>query len=121
MVAGHETTSMALTWLFLRLSENADVQKKLRDEVRDFPSDHPTLSVLHSARTNGSDELNALPYLEKVVHEALRYDSPVPGGVRVATKHAVIPLSKPVMGLDGKMMDSFRVQPDTDIFIREYS
>lgn len=55
------------------------------------------------------------------MHEALRYDSPVPGGVRVASKSHVIPLSKPVKGLDGKMMDSITVTPDTDIFIREPS
>lgn len=70
---------------------------------------------------NFSDELNALPYLDNVVHEILRYDSPVPGGVRVATKHDVIPLSKPVVGRDGKLMDSLKVTPNTDLYIREHS
>ncbi|GMK57994.1 hypothetical protein CspeluHIS016_0500260 [Cutaneotrichosporon spelunceum] len=106
MVAGHETTATALTWLIPRLADNQDVQKKLRDEVRAFPHDNPSF-----------DELNALPYLDKVIHEGLRIDPPVPGGIRVASKDYVIPLGEPILGRDGKMMSSIEVPAGTDIFI----
>ncbi|BEJ17745.1 hypothetical protein CspHIS471_0700130 [Cutaneotrichosporon sp. HIS471] len=106
MIAGHETTATALTWLIPRLANNQQVQKKLRDEVRSFPHDNPTF-----------DELNSLPYLDKVIHESLRLDPPVAGGVRVAAKHYIIPLGQPIRGRDGKMMSSIDVPAGTDIFI----
>ena len=33
LVAGHETTSNALSWTFYLLSQHPDVERKLRDEV----------------------------------------------------------------------------------------
>jgi cytochrome P450 len=41
------------------------------------------------------DELNALPYLDSVVRETLRYHTVVPGTVRIATQEDVIPVEKP--------------------------
>ncbi|KLT39531.1 cytochrome P450 [Cutaneotrichosporon oleaginosum] len=109
IIAGHETTATALTWMVFRLAENWHVQKRLRDELRAFPHDNPSF-----------DELNALPYLDKVVHEGLRLDPPVAGGVRVAAKHYIIPLGQPIRGRDGKMISSIDVPVGTDIFIRVY-
>ncbi len=53
-----------------------------------------------------------------MVHEGLRLDPPVAGGVRVAGKHYMIPLGEPIRGRDGKMMSSIDVPVGTDIFIR---
>lgn len=41
------------------------------------------------------DELNALPYLERVVRETLRYHSVVAVTTRVATQHDMIPVDTP--------------------------
>jgi cytochrome P450 len=41
------------------------------------------------------DELNALPYLEKVVREVLRLHAPVVGTIRCAMEDTVVPVSKP--------------------------
>lgn len=68
--------------------------------------------------TDSSAVVEALPYLDKVLHESLRFDMPVPGTVRQAQRDAVIPLSKPVQGRDGKMMDTVSVQKGQDIFLR---
>jgi Cytochrome P450 len=34
MVAGHDTTSASLVWVFFELSRHPDVQHKLREEIR---------------------------------------------------------------------------------------
>lgn len=110
ILAGNETSSTALTWILYRLGLNPDVQKRLREEVQSVSSDTPS-----------TEELNALTYLDKVVHESLRLDGPVPGTMRKAKVDAVIPLGTPVVGRDGTLVDSVPVKKGMEIFIRECS
>lgn len=63
------------------------------------------------------DELNALPYLDAVVHEALRLYDPVPHTRRNNQKQTVLPLSKPVVGRNGEVMDSLVLPADTPVLI----
>lgn len=65
-VAGHETTSHALTWTFFLLARNPDVLAKLREE----------LTRVLGARLPTFDDLSALPYTEQVLKEALRLYPP---------------------------------------------
>ncbi|CAG8498768.1 35623_t:CDS:2 [Racocetra persica] len=56
LLAGHETTSGALSWVLYFLAKNPDVQERLRKEVLDILPDrnrHPTI-----------DEIEHLKYLE---------------------------------------------------------
>lgn len=69
--------------------------------------------------TPASDDLMALPYLDKFVRELLRFDPPLPEVVRECAKDAVVPLSTPVMGRDGKLMDSIVVSKGTEFVVRE--
>ncbi|PRP87152.1 cytochrome P450 [Planoprotostelium fungivorum] len=82
LAAGHETTSTALTWTLQRLADNPTVQEKLRKEILEkYPED----------RNLTYDELNnSLPYLNAVVREVLRIDSPVPMTIRQSAKDDVI-------------------------------
>lgn len=80
MFAGHETTSSAVTWTLLALSENQAYQAKLRTELLSVSSSTPTM-----------DELNVLPYLDKIVRETMRLYAPVPNTVRQVMKDDVIP------------------------------
>ena len=48
------------------------------------------------------EELNALPYLDKIVHEVLRLYSPVPMTIRVAMKDDIVPLTEGYTDLEGK-------------------
>lgn len=54
------------------------------------------------------EDLNALPYLECVVRETLRYHSIVSGTNRVATQDDVIPLDKPFEDKYGSTHHSIR-------------
>jgi cytochrome P450 len=74
MLAGHETTSAALSWLFYLLSQHPEVEAKLAEEVKVF-KDRSDFSI---------EELEKLPYLENVIKETLRLYPPAPITIRVA-------------------------------------
>lgn len=110
MLAGNETSSTALTWLLYRLALHKDIQERLRTECQAVANDRP-----------GMDEINALPFLDKCVHESLRFDNPVANTVREAITDQVIPLSEPVVGRDGKLISEVHVKKGTTVFLREYN
>jgi len=62
MMAGTETTAASLTWAFHELSQNPDVERRLRAELRDTLGGRP-------ARY---DDIANLPYTQAVVNEVLR-------------------------------------------------
>lgn len=97
LLAGHETTSAASTWVLYSLSRYPAAQQKLREELFSIQSDSPTM-----------DELSALPYLDAVVTETLRLHSPTAMLVRVAAKDDVIPLSEPFTDRHGKLYSEIR-------------
>ena len=68
------------------------VQAKLRAELLALDTETPTM-----------EELNSLPYLEKVVHETLRLHAPVTFTNRVATRDDVLPVSAPYTDRDGNV------------------
>ncbi|EIW62528.1 cytochrome P450 [Trametes versicolor FP-101664 SS1] len=92
LLAGHETTSTATTWALYAFCKYPKVQQKLREELLSVDTDAPTM-----------EELNALPYLDHVVHELLRVFPPVTLLVREAKKDDVIPLDEPFIDKYGKV------------------
>jgi cytochrome P450 len=81
VVAGHETTSTSLSWTLHALTLHPHVQDKLREELMTVGSDEPSLEVLE-----------ALPYLDAVVREALRWCSIVPSSIRTCMKDDIVPI-----------------------------
>ncbi|KAF5386546.1 hypothetical protein D9757_005880 [Collybiopsis confluens] len=106
IVAGHETSSTATTWALFALAENADLQRKLRDELLALPTENPSM-----------DELNSLSYLDKVVRETLRVHCPVPGTIRVATKDDIIPLGKPFVDAKGIERDHITIREGQTVYV----
>ena len=119
LIAGHETTrytslcpsgilqsnltkseswnSVTMAWALYSLSQNKDVQTKLREEVSNLSTDDPSM-----------DDLNGLPYLDAVVRETLRLFPPVPAASREAMKDDCIPLSKPFTDRKGVVRNEIR-------------
>ncbi|KZT61468.1 cytochrome P450 [Calocera cornea HHB12733] len=104
IVAGHETTSTGLSWTLLSLAQLPRVQDKLRTELLLVPEEAPSM-----------DDLNALPYLDMVVKESMRYHCPVRGTARVATQADSIPLSRPLIDRNGVSHDHMTVQAGDSI------
>ncbi len=65
-IAGHETTAIALSWLWYLLSQNTEVEKNLREELK---------TVL-SGKTPSFEDLPKLKYTKQVVEETLRLYPP---------------------------------------------
>jgi cytochrome P450 len=66
ILAGHETTSNALTWAFYLLSQHPDVEARL----------HAELHAALAGRLPAADDLPALPYTEMVLAESMRLYPP---------------------------------------------
>jgi cytochrome P450 len=81
LTAGHETTSSALIWALVSLSENRSVQERLREEIRASIS-----SPLESDDAPAAALLDKLPLLNAVCHETLRMFPTVPFSARTAVK-----------------------------------
>ena len=72
--AGHETSATSLSWIHYLLDQHPDVRAKLRAEV----------DRVIGGRVPTSADLDALPYMEQVINEALRLYSPIHSISRVA-------------------------------------
>ncbi|KLJ13509.1 unspecific monooxygenase [Blastomyces silverae] len=80
LTAGHETSAVALTYLYWELSRHPDLQVELRKELG-------TLSPRIMAQSAPEiptelphpKDIDALPFLDAIIMEALRLHSPIPG------------------------------------------
>ena len=80
LLAGHETTSNALTWTFYLLSQNPEAEARWRQELHDVLGDRaPTM-----------DDLPALEWTEKVLAESMRLFPPAWGIGRRAVHDLVL-------------------------------
>ena len=67
LLAGHETTAVALSWIWYLLGRHREVEQRLRDEV----------AAAVGRRTPTPEDLPALRYVRMVVDEAMRLYPPV--------------------------------------------
>jgi len=106
VVAGHETTSTSTSWAIFSLTQNRDMQTKLREELLQIPTDNPTM-----------DELMGFPYLDTVVRETLRLYPPIEALIKVAMKDDIIPLDNPLTDVKGKVQDSVKINKGDSVYI----
>lgn len=67
IVAGHETTALALSWALYLLAHSGDWQARVRAEV----------TAQLQGRAAGPQDLDAMPLIEQVLEEAMRLYPPV--------------------------------------------
>jgi cytochrome P450 len=67
VLAGHETTAVALSWIWYLLGRHPEIEQRLRDEV----------AAAVGSRVPTADDLPALRYVRMVVDEAMRLYPPV--------------------------------------------
>ncbi|KAI0043383.1 cytochrome P450 [Auriscalpium vulgare] len=80
LIAGHETTSTAVTWALYALAVYPEVQAVLRAALPPPPTEGITMEFLQD-----------LPELDRVVREVMRLHAPVSMTKRIATRADVIP------------------------------
>ncbi|TBU31450.1 cytochrome P450 [Dichomitus squalens] len=108
MLAGMDTTSNALSRTLQVLAQNPAAQAKLRAEILEARNGEPTIDY---------ENLIKLPYLDAVCRETLRLYSPVQIIARRAAKDQMLPLSKPIRGKDGRMMDAVPIPRRTLVLL----
>ncbi|KAG5634928.1 hypothetical protein H0H81_000304 [Sphagnurus paluster] len=106
--AAMDTTSNALSRTLYILAQHPEAQERLRQEIREAREQYGQIP---------HDELVALPYLDAVCRETLRLYPPVSVVIRQSQKDAVLPLSTPIKGRDGKYMDEIAVPKNTNIIV----
>jgi cytochrome P450 len=77
LIAGHETSATALTWIIALLAQNRDVQNRCRAQIEEADLDRHPLDYA---------ALERLTVLGQVVQEALRLFPPVPISLRTTTQ-----------------------------------
>ena len=74
--AGHETSANALSWTLFLLSQHPSIHADLRDEIiKELKGEPPT-----------AEDLERLPFLDRVVKESLRVLPPVPWNGRICSR-----------------------------------
>ncbi len=96
ILAGHETTSNALSWTFFLLSEYPWAEQKVRDE----------LAAVLGERAPAADDVPRLVYLRQVLDEAMRLYPPAPFAGRQA--------------IEADVLCGETVKPGTQILIATY-
>jgi len=67
LMAGVDTTAYVMSWLYLNLASNPDVQTKLANELK---------SVLNGADVTTAEQMKSLPYLGACIRESHRLTPP---------------------------------------------
>lgn len=115
VVAGHETSSTLLSWILYELAKDPEhsVQQKLREEVTAARK----AAVERGDEELSADELLALPFLDAVVREGLRFNPPVAKMERTSLVDVVLPLSTPITLRDGKVINELPLKAGTILYI----
>ncbi|KAF9459159.1 cytochrome P450 [Collybia nuda] len=107
--AGMDTTSNALSRILHLLATRPEVQEKLRQEI-----------ITSQRRNEGDipyDDLVSLPFLDAVCRETLRLYPPVSVVHRTTCHEAVLPLSTPIRGIDGREMQEIVIPGNTNVIL----
>ncbi|KAF6751312.1 cytochrome P450 [Ephemerocybe angulata] len=107
--AGMDTTSNALARILHLLSENQDVQDRLREEI--------TVAYEEHGGDLDYETLTSLPYLDAICRETLRVYPPVPNLGRQTRQDIMLPLSSPITTKDGQEVSEVFIPKDTRIVI----
>ncbi|KAJ3565767.1 hypothetical protein NP233_g7436 [Leucocoprinus birnbaumii] len=106
--AAQDTTSSAMCRILHLLCMHQGVQEKLRTEISEAQRDGQ-LSY---------DQLVSLPYLDAICRETLRLYPPLNfAGLRTARKDMILPLSKPIIGANGKEVTEVVIPNGTNIIL----
>lgn len=113
MLAGQETGSNTLSFALYELARHPHYQNRLRAEIRAMER------VVHErgSATFTSFDLDGMPFLQALAREVLRYHPVVPHNYRQALKDDVLPLSKPIKTMSGRLVDEIPIPKGTRVVL----
>ncbi|CCM03242.1 uncharacterized protein FIBRA_05367 [Fibroporia radiculosa] len=113
LLAGHETSAGALTWILWELAKDKRFQSEMRAEI----------AAMRAQVNERSDpdltmsDLDSLIYVNAAIKEGLRLHPLVYMLVRVANQDDVIPLSKPILTEDGNLISEIPVSKGQNVSV----
>ncbi|KAF8130328.1 cytochrome P450 [Boletus edulis] len=113
LLAGQESIGTTTSFILLELARNPKIQSMLRDEIRRTEATTRERGSPHLTAT----DLEAMPYLNAVLKEGLRFHPIGTTSLRMAMDDDILPLSKPILGVSGDMIHEVRVSKGTEIMI----
>ncbi|KAK0191708.1 cytochrome P450 [Armillaria mellea] len=108
LFAGHLTSATTLSWLLLELAKAPAIQQRLRAEIREN-------QALQNRRDLVPLDLDAMPYLNAVLKETLRFHPVSYNSPRIASRDDVLPLSKSIVMRSGKVLHELPIPKGTCI------
>jgi cytochrome P450 len=114
LVVGHISTSITFEWVMYELGQRPAMQARLREEIRAM--------LPGGMETANASDIEALPYLNAICSETLRFYPPLPFALRVAVRDTSILGTKVPKGTmiayspDAVNHDERFWGPDADVF-----
>jgi cytochrome P450 len=90
LIAGSETTSNTMGFLFIEMFKNPHVYEKLRNEIDAIEMEEGKTMLMHN-------QIKSLPYLNAVIDETLRFHPANPGGAPRRTESDITLVGKHVV------------------------
>ncbi len=87
LVAGYDTTAMTMTYACYELAKHPDVQERLREEVDEVYGQKDDEECI----TLDYQDVQSMEYLDQVLNETLRKDTPVGAIARASAEEYTIP------------------------------
>lgn len=84
MIAGRDTTAVALSWCLFRVTQHPDAVASLREEIEELHQGHPGTEI-------SVEQLEGLKYMHAFVNEVLRLHPPVPVDAKYALHKDTLP------------------------------
>ncbi|KZP14950.1 cytochrome P450 [Athelia psychrophila] len=106
--AATDTTSSALSRIFHLLAQHPEAQDRLRGEIRAARRQYGDLDY---------KQLDGLQYLDAIIRETVRLYAPVSFIQRTANKDTVLPLSQPIVGIDGTDIHEVAIPKGTNLSV----
>lgn len=92
ILAGRDTSGVAMSWFFWLLASHPEVEKKILEELHKILKARETSGVsVDEPRTFTFDELRSMTYLHAALTETLRLYPSVPADSKYAVKNDVLP------------------------------
>ncbi|XP_071055974.1 cytochrome P450 6a8-like [Onthophagus taurus] len=106
-LGGFETSSTAMTFLFLELAENPEIQEKLRNEINEVSEKHGGITF---------EALQEMKYLSCVVDETLRMYPPATVLNRRCTEDYTLPNGEILEKDTNIIIPNFAIQRDPEYY-----
>ncbi|KAJ3819916.1 cytochrome P450 [Lentinula raphanica] len=108
---GHETITNTICWAAYEIARNPQLQSRLREEIR---ATEETIADRGETEFTMQD-FEDMPLLNAMAKETLRYHPVAIHLYRTAYEDDVLPLLKPIVGKDGKIISEIHVPKGSQV------